>query len=53
MIESFDWSQFGIAGMFIGYLIYDRTVLLKKLIEKFEHHERLFYKMLSKLDGKK
>lgn len=51
MIGTLDWSQFGITGMFIGYLIYDRTILLKKLIEKFDHHERLFYRMLNKMES--
>ena len=36
MIEAFDFNQFGMAGLFIGYLIYDRTVLLKKLLDMLE-----------------
>lgn len=49
--EAFDWSQFGMAGIFIGYLIYDRNVVLKKIVEKFDRHEKLFYKMYSKIDN--
>ncbi len=51
MIETtFDYNQLGTAGMFIGYLIYDRTVLLKKLVDKFDHHEKLFYRLMIRID---
>ncbi len=28
----FDWQTFGIAGVFLSYLIYDRQVIIGKLI---------------------
>ena len=40
MIEGFDWSQFGMAGLFIGYLIYDRQVVMKKVVKILEKIDR-------------
>jgi hypothetical protein len=46
VIEGLDLSQFGMAGLFIGYLIYDKQVVTKKIIKGLEAIER-------KINGKK
>jgi hypothetical protein len=36
MLPPLDWQTFGIAGAFIGYLIYDRQILIKTLTDAVE-----------------
>ena len=40
MIEGIDWSQFGMAGLFIAYLIYQSEIKDKRIVAVLERMER-------------